>query len=191
MKRRLSYSNVIATLALFVSLGGASYAATTLPRSSVGTAQLRSGSVTGSKLAFPLGIATREAAGPVTLGAGFCPPQDPCPAQLATRLTSVSLTLSRPSSVLLLGGGVVQLATASSGAATVALGLGSGSGSPGTDVQSVDSTTATTFSLERVVASHAGRQTFSLTALASGVSESASVTGGSFQITAIVLPQAK
>lgn len=41
----------VALLALFVALGGTSYAVTSLPRGSVGSAQLRSGSVTGSKIA--------------------------------------------------------------------------------------------------------------------------------------------
>jgi hypothetical protein len=48
--RRLSYSNVIASLALFVALGGASYAAVALPANSVGTKQLKTNAVTGSKL---------------------------------------------------------------------------------------------------------------------------------------------
>jgi hypothetical protein len=43
-------ANVIAYLALFVALGGTSYAAISIPRSSVGTAQLRNGAVTGNKL---------------------------------------------------------------------------------------------------------------------------------------------
>jgi hypothetical protein len=44
-------SNAIAYAALFVALGGTSYAATNLPAGSVGTKQLRNGSVTASKLA--------------------------------------------------------------------------------------------------------------------------------------------
>jgi hypothetical protein len=44
-------SNAIAYLALFVALGGTSYAAINLPANSVGTRQLKNGSVTGSKLA--------------------------------------------------------------------------------------------------------------------------------------------
>jgi hypothetical protein len=43
-------SNVVAYVALFVALGGTSYAATTLPRNSVGTWQLRKGAVTASKV---------------------------------------------------------------------------------------------------------------------------------------------
>jgi len=45
LKGRLTYGNVMATIALFVALGGTSYAAITLPRNSVGANQLRTGSV--------------------------------------------------------------------------------------------------------------------------------------------------
>jgi hypothetical protein len=51
---RLTYANVVATLALFVALGGASYAVTTLPAGSVGTRQLAPAAVTPPKLGFPL-----------------------------------------------------------------------------------------------------------------------------------------
>jgi hypothetical protein len=50
LRARLSYANVVATLALFVALGGASYAAVTLPKNSVGSAQLKPGAVTTKKL---------------------------------------------------------------------------------------------------------------------------------------------
>jgi hypothetical protein len=42
---RLSYANVVATLALVVALAGGAYAASTLPPNSVGAAQLQAGSV--------------------------------------------------------------------------------------------------------------------------------------------------
>lgn len=44
------YANVTATLALFIALGGTSWAVSTLPRNSVGTPQLRAGAVTGAKV---------------------------------------------------------------------------------------------------------------------------------------------
>ncbi|MHB8659598.1 MAG: hypothetical protein ACYC91_16935 [Solirubrobacteraceae bacterium] len=44
-------SNSVAYLALFVALGGTSYAALNLPAGSVGTRQLRTGAVTTNKLA--------------------------------------------------------------------------------------------------------------------------------------------
>ncbi len=51
LRRHLTYANVAATLALFLALGGAAYAATRLPRNSVGSAQLKKGAVTASKIA--------------------------------------------------------------------------------------------------------------------------------------------
>jgi hypothetical protein len=48
--RRLSYANVIASLALFIALGGASYAAVAIPANSVGTKQLKKSAVAGSKI---------------------------------------------------------------------------------------------------------------------------------------------
>ena len=50
LRQRLTYANVIATIALFVALGGASYAAVKLPRNSVGTRQLKKAAVTGAKV---------------------------------------------------------------------------------------------------------------------------------------------
>jgi len=47
---KLSYANVTATLAVFLSLGGVSYAAVELPRNSVGTPQLRDGAVDSAKI---------------------------------------------------------------------------------------------------------------------------------------------
>jgi hypothetical protein len=48
---RLSYANVTASVALFVALGGTSYAAIKLPAKSVGTIQLKSRAVTKAKIA--------------------------------------------------------------------------------------------------------------------------------------------
>jgi hypothetical protein len=50
MLRHLNYANVIATVALFVALGGTSYAIATLPRNSVGSKQIRSGAVGKSEI---------------------------------------------------------------------------------------------------------------------------------------------
>lgn len=48
--RRLTYANVTATLALFIALGGTSYAALTLPKNSVGSKQIRKGAVGAAEL---------------------------------------------------------------------------------------------------------------------------------------------
>jgi hypothetical protein len=45
-----SYTNVVATLALFVALGGGAYAALRLPRNSVGSTQLKANAVNSSKV---------------------------------------------------------------------------------------------------------------------------------------------
>lgn len=50
VRKRLTYSNVIASLALFVALGGVAVAATQLPRKSVGAKQLKRGAVTTAAL---------------------------------------------------------------------------------------------------------------------------------------------
>src|SRR3954447_423798 len=47
-RRHVSYGNVVATLALFIALGGGAYAATKLPKNSVTTVQVKNGSLTKS-----------------------------------------------------------------------------------------------------------------------------------------------
>src|SRR3954447_13520154 len=50
LRERLTYANVTATLALFIALGGTSYAALSLPRDSVGSRQIRAGAVHSSEV---------------------------------------------------------------------------------------------------------------------------------------------
>ena len=50
LRRHITYPNVVATLAIFLVLGGGAYAATKLPKNSVGTKQLKKGAVTPPKL---------------------------------------------------------------------------------------------------------------------------------------------
>lgn len=53
MKRivgKLTYANVIATVAVFIALGGASYAAFKLPKNSVGTKQIKNNAITAAKI---------------------------------------------------------------------------------------------------------------------------------------------
>ncbi len=50
LRGALTYANVVATLALFIALGGASYAAIKLPRNSVGTKQIKKGAITSDKI---------------------------------------------------------------------------------------------------------------------------------------------
>ena len=50
IRSRLTYANVVASLALFIALGGVGYAAVKIPRASVGNPQLKANAVTGSKV---------------------------------------------------------------------------------------------------------------------------------------------
>lgn len=50
LRERLAYGNITATLALFVALGGTSYAVAQLPRNSVGSAQIKQSAVGASEL---------------------------------------------------------------------------------------------------------------------------------------------
>jgi hypothetical protein len=51
IRDRLSYANVMATIALFVALGGVGYAAIKVPRNSVGSKQIKEDAVKASELA--------------------------------------------------------------------------------------------------------------------------------------------
>jgi Collagen triple helix repeat (20 copies) len=51
LRSKLTYANVIASIALFVALGGVSWAAVTLPANSVGKRQLKRSAVTSVKVA--------------------------------------------------------------------------------------------------------------------------------------------
>jgi hypothetical protein len=47
---KLTYSNVMATVGVFIALGGTSYAVAQLPKNSVGSKQIRANAVTGKKV---------------------------------------------------------------------------------------------------------------------------------------------
>ena len=50
IRSHLTYANVMASVAVFVALGGASYAAVRLPRNSVGASQIKNNAVSGAKV---------------------------------------------------------------------------------------------------------------------------------------------
>lgn len=50
LRGRLTYANVMATIAVFIALGGSAYAAAQLKKNSVGTKQLKNNAVTGAKV---------------------------------------------------------------------------------------------------------------------------------------------
>jgi hypothetical protein len=63
---RLTYANVMATVAVFIALGGASYAAVKLPRNSVGSTQIEANAVTGAKIKNGAITGSKIAAGTIT-----------------------------------------------------------------------------------------------------------------------------
>jgi hypothetical protein len=63
-RRRLTFANTTSTLALFVALGGTSYAAISLPANSVGTSQIRTGGVGKSEVgAYTIGASELRTGG--------------------------------------------------------------------------------------------------------------------------------
>jgi hypothetical protein len=50
IRSKITYANIVATLALFIALGGVSYAAVKLPANSVGEKQIKKNAVTGKKI---------------------------------------------------------------------------------------------------------------------------------------------
>src|SRR5437763_418832 len=93
--RRLTFANVTSCLALFVALGGASYAAIKLPANSVGTKQVKARSITTQKLSRGALASIRAAtrvAGPQGLRGAQGPPgqQGPTGATGATGASGAS-----------------------------------------------------------------------------------------------------
>ena len=75
MRRHLTYPNVVASLALFVALGGSSYAALKLPKNSVTTREVKNGSLLGKDFKpGQLRAGPAGATGPVVVV--FTPPDE-------------------------------------------------------------------------------------------------------------------
>lgn len=66
MKPRLTYANVMVTILTFVVLGGGAYAATKLPKNSVGSKQIKKSAVTKAKIANGAVDASKVADGSLT-----------------------------------------------------------------------------------------------------------------------------
>lgn len=90
LRPRLNYSNVIATIALFVALGGAAVAAG-LPKNSVGPRQLKRGAVKTSKIAK--GAVTAGKLAPQSIVAGKLGANAVLPGNLGTGVISTAKIL--------------------------------------------------------------------------------------------------
>jgi hypothetical protein len=86
-RSHVTYANVIATLALFIAIGGGAYAATRLPKNSVGRKQIKANAINASKVAdrsllsrdFKAGQLPAGARGPQGIQGpkgDSCPPTD-------------------------------------------------------------------------------------------------------------------
>jgi hypothetical protein len=63
---RITYANVVSTLALFLAIGGVSWAAATLPKNSVGSKQLKKNAVISAKIKAGAVTASKLKSGAVT-----------------------------------------------------------------------------------------------------------------------------
>lgn len=108
MKRflpRPTYANVVATLALFVALGGSAFAATQLPKNSVGPKQLRKAAVTPAKLSAASKATLTGPAGPKgeagAKGAPGAPGEDgePGSAKAWARVSNTGMVLASSGNV--------------------------------------------------------------------------------------------
>jgi hypothetical protein len=104
---RLSYANVVSTLALVLAAGGVSYAAVRLPAASVGTRQLKNHAVTPRKLAVPVGGAAITASHAVEVQSRSCD-SVLCPGPTSVRVVRGSVRLNRSAAVLALISGEVD-----------------------------------------------------------------------------------
>lgn len=126
IRRHLNPPLVISVIALFVALGGASYAAVSLPRNSVGTKQLKAKAVTGAKVKDKTLTAGKLANGVLPAGQGFYRSREPIPLlSLVSSMTSVVSTPNLPIGTYLITANATILNESVIGVATVTCSLGS------------------------------------------------------------------
>jgi hypothetical protein len=190
----LSYANVAATLALFISLGGASYAVVTLPANSVGTTQLRAGAVNPSKLGFPLGINSISAEPTMLTGGTVVCVRAPCPGSGPQVLASLPTVVKKPTEAYVEATGSFT-ATELGKEANIAVSLGSLlERAPAQTTITAVGGHSTPFTVANIVkilgASQVGgmRVTNTLVLRATQTAPGASVKVGKINMVAIVLP---
>lgn len=170
--RRPSGAAVLSTVALFVALGGASYAVTALPRDSVGARQLRPGAVTPAKLGFALGSSGTTRTDRFLLSA-YCAPGAVCPLfALAPKEIAHTTLVTRWRGSVLVSGTVEADEDARGGPVEVqvwaTVGPGARPGAPD-GTQTVLPAQPSTFPVQTLVTNVApGRHVIRLTAMASG-----------------------
>jgi hypothetical protein len=182
---RVRYADVAATVALILALGGSAYAAGIVPAGSVHSAQLARGAVSQPKLAFPLGLASKEVESFSAQGY-TCPPGAPCPAELPEPITTLALHVAQAGLVAMRVSGAVESPTGT--AAAVGLGVEKAQRFD-TWLTSVDAPNGGTIPLsgEVVLPVRAGTEHFTLTATPG----TAGIRLFHVRITAMVMPALK
>jgi hypothetical protein len=92
-------------MALFIALGGTSFAVVTLPRDSVGSSQIVDGAVTSAKLAAPPRAVVGHSVGRTVLASGVCTRTavPDCSPPVPTTLSHATVAVTRPTVVVAIG----------------------------------------------------------------------------------------
>ena len=130
--RRPSFPTVISLIALFIALGGVSYAAITIPANSVGTKQLKNQSVTAAKVKN--GSLLRRNFAPGQLPAGPTGPQGIAGAPGATGSTGATGPAGNTGATGATGTTGAEGATGSTGASAFSILTGSSGGNVGSSL---------------------------------------------------------
>jgi hypothetical protein len=102
LRSRLTYANAMSTIAVFVALGGGAYAVS-VPRNSVGPAQLKRNAVTAAKVKNRSLVAADFKSGQLALGsAARADDQDPPATAPGATVSTMSLPTSSPGRVFVL-----------------------------------------------------------------------------------------
>jgi len=126
VREKFTFSNAIALIALFVALGGASYAAIKLPKNSVGTKQLKTKAVTDAKVKDGTITAGKLAAGVLPPSQGYYRSREPSPLlNLTSTPKSVVATPSLPAGSYAFTANATIINNSGSTVATVTCSLGS------------------------------------------------------------------
>jgi hypothetical protein len=194
LRNGFTYANLMSTVAVFIAIGGASYAAGLLPRNSVDTRQVRPNAITQPKLAFSLGMAHSAPADTTTFDSSACPPGASCPAPIPQTVAETSARFRHATKVLLLGSAEFTRADSrDSTPVEVQLGTRAQDTIEGSDGGQLDGSGSVTLKAFRVVpATGAGRRAFGLeaSAVARGPS-GVTVNVSNPQLIAIALPAAR
>ncbi len=194
---RLTYANVVATIALFLALGGGAWAALRLPANSVGTRELKQRSITRKTLAFALGARTHidrrvhEFPNP-TPGCSEIPPGQvppPCAPPAPRKLTSATVRTTRPGLLVVQATMTVADYVTDDGATVQLTATVDGKRMPDVTNLQIAGPDVRSLSYQGAVVLPAGPHTVSFSAATSNGKKAGEVDIGPVTVTALSLPQ--